>query len=58
MVLGNEELAQNAYDWLMALRVSGVFLDGQKVRISAAPHEVDMVQRVAAAFGLELRGLV
>lgn len=58
LVLGDNDRAVQAVEWLQALGIANVFSDGSAVRIQASGDtENSIVQRVASAFGLELSGL-
>ena len=58
LLLGNEQMAQQAYETLVSLGIPNVHIDGTTLRVSAnGAHEADIVGRIASAFGLELSGL-
>lgn len=59
LVMGDEDGANDALEWLQRLKFQNSTVDGTTVRVVvSSPAEMLMIQRVAGAFGLELSGLV
>lgn len=58
LLLPGKEAAEKASDWLKALGIQKVGLDGSKVRTQvSSQEELLLVQRTASAFGLEVSSI-